>query len=1055
MQESKYFTQNVEAQVRIERLVQLYKALSEVNQAIVRMHDESDLFPLICKVAVDMGGMKMAWVGQQDETDKIIKTVASYGSGVEYLNGIAITTRSDVPEGQGPFAIAFREMRTVIVPDFQTNEITLPWHGRAGLHGWKSGGFFPITRAGKPMAVLAVYHHDTQAFDHETTALFDEMGRDISFALDNFDREKQRNDALQALFHSEQHFRAYFERSMVGMAATSPETGWLEVNDAMCEMLGYSREELLCLNWSDLTHPDDLPANLILLDRLRYGESDEHTIDNRFIRKDGSIIYTHRAARAVRKADGSLDYVIALVEDITTRKRMENHERLRNQALELLAKGAPLVDILDAVVRGVEADDPSMLCSILLLDDLGQHLVTGAAPSLPDYFNAAMNGIAVGPGAASCGTTAHTGSRVIVEDIQTHPYWTSFKALAAKAGLASSWSQSIRSASGKVLGTFSIYHRTRCAPTDADITLIENAANLAGVAIDRKHFEDEQLLASLVYQNSAEAMMVSDAKNQIIAINPAFSQVTGYSLDEVRGKNAKVLSSGRHGEAFYQEMWEAINTTGQWQGEIWDQRKNGEIFPEWLTINAIFTKDGSVHRYVAIFSDISERKQTEELIWKQANYDPLTNLPNRRMFRDRLEQELKNAHRAGTMLALLFIDLDLFKEVNDTLGHGMGDSLLQEAAHRIGVCVRESDTVARLGGDEFMVILSQLPDTSAIEKIAQTILIALAEPYYLDAETAYVSASIGITMYPSDALEAEQLVRNADQAMYVAKNEGRNRFSYFTRSLQEAAQARLKLINDLRGALVGNQFKMFFQPIADLPAGRIQKVEALIRWEHPTRGMVTPMEFILLAEETGLIIEIGNWVFKECARWVKRLAGQCHGNIQVSVNVSPIQFRDDGNHIDAWLAYLNEIGLSGKNIVVEITEGLLLNADAAVIDKLLKFRDADIQVAIDDFGTGYSSLSYLKKFHIDYLKIDQSFIRNLETDPSDMALSEAIIVMAHKLGLQVIAEGVETIGQQNLLIEAGCDFLQGYLFGKPMPAEELEMMLLAQTGDNNSPKLSI
>ena len=445
--------------------------------------------------------------------------------------------------------------------------------------------------------------------------------------------------------------------------------------------------------------------------------------------------------------------------------------------------------------------------------------------------------------------------------------------------------------------------------------------------------------------------------------------------------------------------------------------------------------------YVAIFSDISERKQNEELIWKQANYDPLTDLPNRRMFRDRLEQEIKNAHRAGTLLALLFIDLDLFKEVNDTLGHGVGDLLLQEASRRIGVCVRESDTVARLGGDEFMVILSQLPDTSPIEKIAQNIIVALAEPYCLGNETAYVSASIGITIYPSDALEAEQLVRNADQAMYVSKNEGRNRFSYFTRSLQEAAQTRLKLINDLRGALLANQFKIFFQPIVDLSTGRIYKAEALLRWEHPKRGMVSPMEFIPLAEETGLIIEIGNWVFKESARWAKRWVALCQEDFQISVNVSPIQFRDEGNHIDAWLTYLVELGLSGKNIVVEITEGLLLNADFGVIDNLLKFRDADIQVAIDDFGTGYSSLSYLKKFHIDYLKIDQSFTRNLETDPSDMALSEAIIVMAHKLGLQVIAEGVETLGQQNLLATAGCDYAQGYLFYKPMPAEELEVLL--------------
>jgi len=1041
MHELNFFTHGITAQARIERLVQLYQALSEINQAIVRLHDESNLYPLICKVAVDLGGMRMAWIGQQNEADSLIRPVASYGSGAEYLNGIVISTKKDVPEGRGPFAVAFRENRNVVITDFLANEITAPWHDRACKYGWKSAGFFPITRTGKPIAVLAVYHQDAQAFNPETVALFGEMSRDISFALDNLEREKQRSEAQEALYHSEQHFRAYFERSMVGMAATSPETGWLEVNDALCDMLGYSREELLCLTWAELTHPEDLPANLVLMNRLLRGETNEHTIDNRFIRKDGRIIHTHRAARAVRKPDGRLDYVIALVEDISARKQMENRERLRNRTLELLARGAPLAEILDTVVRGVEADDPTMLCSILLLDDLGKNLVTGAAPSLPDFFNTAMNGIEIGPGAASCGTAAHSGARVIVEDIQTHPNWEFFKDLAARAGLVSSWSQSIYSASGKVLGTFSVYHRTKCAPSEGDIELIENAANLAGIAIDRKHSEDAQQLASLVYQNSAEAMMISDANNQIVAINPAFSQVTGYSFEEVRGKNVKMLSSGRHNEIFYQAMWHSINTSGHWQGEIWDQRKNGEVFPEWLTINAIYNQDGSVHRYVAIFSDISERKQTEELIWKQANYDPLTDLPNRRMFRDRLEQEIKSAHRAGVLLALLFIDLDLFKEVNDTLGHDFGDLLLQDAARRISACVRESDTVARLGGDEFMVILSQLPDTSPIEKIAQNIIEKLAEPYYLGNDTAYVSASIGITIYPSDAVEAEQLVRNADQAMYVAKNDGRNRFSYFTRWLQEAAQTRLKLINDLRGALVANQFRIFFQPIVDLSTRRVYKAEALLRWQHPQRGMISPMEFIPLAEETGLIIEIGNWVFKESARWAKRWVTLCPEDFQVSVNVSPIQLRDEGDHIDAWLSYLREIGLSGRNIVVEITEGLLLHANSGVIDKLLKFRDADIQVAIDDFGTGYSSLSYLKKFHIDYLKIDQSFIRNLETDPSDMALSEAIIVMAHKLGLQVIAEGVETAGHRNMLAAAGCDYAQGYLFSRPVLPEELETML--------------
>ncbi|MBI4807650.1 MAG: EAL domain-containing protein [Nitrosomonadales bacterium] len=435
-----------------------------------------------------------------------------------------------------------------------------------------------------------------------------------------------------------------------------------------------------------------------------------------------------------------------------------------------------------------------------------------------------------------------------------------------------------------------------------------------------------------------------------------------------------------------------------------------------------------------------ERKRAEDLIWQQANYDAVTNLPNRRLFRDRLEQELLKTHRDGQSLALLFIDLDRFKEVNDTLGHDIGDLLLIEAAQRIRNCVREADTVARIGGDEFTVILPQLDDINRVEQVAEKIVDILAMPFALREEAAFVSASIGITLYPDDAEDAENLLKNADQAMYVAKNKGRNCFSYFTGQMQEHAQHRLHLIRDLRNALPGNQLHLYFQPIVDLRDGRIVKAEALIRWQHPERGLVSPMEFIPIAEEIGMINDIGNWVFREAAGWMKRWHGQRYSCAQVSVNKSPSQFFTESSH-GVWLKHLREIGLPGECIVIEITEGVLLDKRADVTKKLLQFRDAGVQVAIDDFGTGYSALSYLKKFDIDYLKIDRSFVRDLATDPNDLALSEAIIVMAHKLGLKVVAEGVETAEQRDILSAAGCDYAQGYLYAKPMPAKEFDALL--------------
>ncbi|MDD2721024.1 MAG: EAL domain-containing protein [Gallionella sp.] len=441
-------------------------------------------------------------------------------------------------------------------------------------------------------------------------------------------------------------------------------------------------------------------------------------------------------------------------------------------------------------------------------------------------------------------------------------------------------------------------------------------------------------------------------------------------------------------------------------------------------------------------------KQSKALLWRKANFDSLTELPNRDMFLDRLSQELKKSVRSGTPVALLLLDLDQFKEVNDTLGHELGDMLLQQAAHRIVHCVRASDTVARLGGDEFALVLPLISDPRIVKQIAQKIISRLAEPFHLNKEIIHISASIGITMYPADATEIVNLLRNADQAMYAAKNEGRNRSCYFTLALQETAQKRLHMINDLRIALTENQFRVVFQPIVELATGHVHKAEVLVRWQHPERGMISPAEFIPLAEETKLIVGIGAWVRQASMAWCKRWNALEPGGFQISVNKSPAEFMDehDNANVEQFVHDLENMALNGNHYVLEITEGLLLNANQNIHEKLMELRDNGIQVAIDDFGTGYSSLSYLKKFDIDYLKIDQSFVRNLQADSDDMALCEAIIVMAHKLGLKVIAEGVETEQQRDLLTRAGCNYGQGYLFSRPLPPDTFEQWLVAHNG---------
>lgn len=454
--------------------------------------------------------------------------------------------------------------------------------------------------------------------------------------------------------------------------------------------------------------------------------------------------------------------------------------------------------------------------------------------------------------------------------------------------------------------------------------------------------------------------------------------------------------------------------------------------------------DGKPERMVGTHADISSLKKSEEVIWQHANFDLLTGLPNRRMFYGRLDQEIQKAKRSGLKVALIFLDLDGFKEVNDTLGHDQGDALLKLTAGRLVKCMRGSDAVARLGGDEFVLIMGDVgpADLNHVEIVAQKALGVLTQPFQLAHDLAYISASLGIAIYPDDATTIEDLMKSVDQAMYASKQKGGQCFTYFTARMQQVAQHRMQLSNDLRLAIAQNQLFLEYQPIVELKTGSVYKAEALLRWLHPTRGYISPTEFIPIAEDTRLIQEIGNWVFNEAFKQVMHWRQTLESNFQVAVNKSPVQFNFDEDKAHSWLTLVNQHPSSGQAIVVEITEGLLLDASSEVIQRLKAFQEMGMQVALDDFGTGYSSLSYLKKFEIDYLKIDRSFVANLAEGSDDLILCEAIIMMAHRLGMKVIAEGIETVQQKTLLIRAGCDYGQGFLFAKSLSPKELEAYVL-------------
>ncbi|ATX81092.1 PAS domain S-box-containing protein/diguanylate cyclase (GGDEF) domain-containing protein [Mariprofundus ferrinatatus] len=557
----------------------------------------------------------------------------------------------------------------------------------------------------------------------------------------------------------------------------------------------------------------------------------------------------------------------------------------------------------------------------------------------------------------------------------------------------------------------------------------------------RKLAERELQIAATVF-NAHEAMFITDPAANILRVNDAFLQVTGYSREEVIGKNPRILQSGRHTDEFYQEMWRHLNEYGVWQGEIWDRRKNGEIFPKWATISSVTDERGRLVNYVSMFSDITAVKEAQEEVLRLAYYDPLTGLPNRRRLVEQLQHNLKESARSRHYGGLLFIDLDNFKIINDTLGHDQGDALLKEVAHRLQAVLREVDTVARLGGDEFVIILHELGSDKeqAVEgarHVGEKLVATLAAPYRLQGRNFSCTGSVGATLFQGMDVSVEEIFRNSDIAMYEAKKLGRNGLRFFDPAMQASLEKRSQLESDLRDALEQEQFVLHYQKQVD-DKGRTIGAEALIRWKHPVRGMIPPFEFIPVCEESGLIVPVGQWLMKEaCQKLNQWQQNERMKDYTLSVNISMKEFMEEG-FVRQVHQTIEESGVNPSNLELEITESIGHANPEELIEKLHLLRLADLSLAMDDFGTGYSSLSYLKKLPLDVLKIDQSFVRDLGVDTSDESIVQAIIKVGETLGLEVIAEGVESEEQFELLKQYGCRKFQGYYFARPLPAEEFE-----------------
>ncbi|NOQ64244.1 MAG: EAL domain-containing protein, partial [Methyloprofundus sp.] len=520
-------------------------------------------------------------------------------------------------------------------------------------------------------------------------------------------------------------------------------------------------------------------------------------------------------------------------------------------------------------------------------------------------------------------------------------------------------------------------------------------------------------------------------------INPAYTKITGYREDEVLGNNPSIISSGRHDKAFFAQFWHALLTEGLWQGEIWNRHKEGYVFPVWQSISAIKDSRGKIVQFVSIFNDISTRKADEKVIHYQANYDNLTGLPNRNLFLDRISEALKKAKSEHQPLALLMLDLDRFKWINDTLGHKAGDLMLQETAKRIKASIRATDTVARLGGDEFMIIIPEFKQLLDVEMIADKILSSFKAPLQIDNHEVFISGSIGITVYPDDGETVESLQMNADSAMYSAKEDGRNRFHYFTPQLQEKAERHLLLVSLLQQALDKNEFEVYYQPIIDCQTNKVISAEALIRWHQPKYGFISPAEFICLAEDSGLIRPIGDWVVRRVAKDMQCWQKSGLPEIGISINKSVHQFSRQASEED-WKAIFTRHSVDIKRITVEITESVFMDTGHNYVAKLAEMQAQGMQISLDDFGTGYSSLSYLKRFPVDVLKIDRAFIMDVTENSSDAMLVELILSLAEKMNIKVVAEGVETAEQLAFLQQHHCRYIQGYFYSEPLAVHKFE-----------------
>jgi len=996
-------------QSKLKRLTRLYAAMNKSNQTIVRCHNQDELFPQICQEVVQSGGMKMAWIGMLDEASQLITPAASFGSGTAYLQDIEISASADKASGRGPSGIVMREDRPYWCQDYMHETLLAFWHERGARSGWAASAALPLHRQGRIIGVLCIYSEEINAFDEASRNLLVEMASDVDYALDRYALQAERDQIARQLAASELELNTIIDSEPECVKLLAADGTVLKMNPAGLRMLeADSADQIVGQRVENLLLSHHRKAFAALIRRVFEGGSGNLEFEVIGLKGRHRWLATH--AVPMRDSEGKITALLGVTRDITVHKL--DQQKLRDAQQKERESLEELQVMMNATGEG--------------------------------YWKVDHNGHIVEVNEAYCKLMGYSREQIIGAHI------AKFEAIEQSPEAVMKHAQLIIEQGSDRFETQHRHHDGHLLDIEVLTSFIATEKVFIAFLHDvseRKHTEEILRIAAVTFETQ-EAILITDAHANILRVNQAFQDITGYVAEEVIGQNPRMFQSGRHDQAFYQAMWSELLNTGNWSGEVWDRRKSGGIYPKAITITAVYDAQHQVTHYVAVFRDISRRKQSEQEIHQLAFYDPLTHLPNRRMLLEHLNQAMASSMRNEQQGALLVLDLDNFKTINDSQGHAVGDLLLIEVAHRLQACLRECDSVARLGGDEFVVLVGALSSqqdeaASQAEVIAEKIRNALNKPYLLKERACLSTSSMGINLFNGHQESVEELLQHADVAMYQAKASGRNTFRFFDPKMQASLDAHLALENDLRQALAGQQFHLYYQIQVD-SLRRPLGAEALLRWQHPERGFVFPDQFIPLAEETGLIVPIGLWVLQTaCAQLNIWQRDALTRDLTLAVNVSAKQFRQ-ADFVSQVQRALLESGAKPALLKLELTESTVLNNVDDTIAKMREIKMLGVSFSMDDFGTGYSSLQYLKRLPLDQIKIDKSFVMDITNDPNDAAIVQTIIAMTQALGLNVIAEGVETDAQLEFLDVRGCHAFQGYLFSKPVPVGAFEALLTSR-----------